>query len=161
MRFKKQFIGIATATAAIAIGGGVAAAYWSVSGSGSGSSAASVAQSLTVIPETPSGANATLFPGGPAGAVYFEITNPNPYPVEVTGVSWSSPTSTNTSSCASANVSIDSSAPTSGLTITVAGNSTSSLTSIPGVLDLSSGASSGCQGVAFDVVMNITGAQEA
>jgi hypothetical protein len=128
MRFKKQFIGIATATAAIAIGGGVAAAYWSVSGSGSGSSAASVAQSLTVIPETPSGANATLFPGGPAGAVYFEITNPNPYPVEVTGVSWSSPTSTNTSSCASANVSIDSSAPTSGLTITVAGNSTSSLT---------------------------------
>jgi hypothetical protein len=163
MKFKnkKLFIGIATATAAIGLGCGVAAAFWSVSGSGSGSGAASVAQSLTVIPETPSGANAALFPGGPAGSVYFEITNPNPYPVQITGVSWSSPTSTLTSQCASSNISVDPGAPTSGLSITVPAATTSPLTSIAGVLDLSTTAGPGCQGVAFDVVMNVTGAQEA
>jgi len=148
-------------TAAVGIGTGTAFAFWSVSGSGSGSGAATVAKSLTVIPETPSGANATLFPGGPAGSVYFEVTNPNPYPVEITGVSWSSPTSTLTSQCASSLISIDSAAPTSGLTITVAANTTSPLESIPGVLDLAGTAGPGCQGVAFDVVMSVTGAQEA
>jgi|HubBroStandDraft_1064217.scaffolds.fasta_scaffold176686_2 hypothetical protein len=161
MRMKRMLIGVAAATAAIGIGTGTAFAFWNVSGSGSGASAASVAQTLTVIPETPSGANATLFPGGPAAAVYFEITNPNPYPVEITNVAWSSPTSTNTSSCASSNISVDASAPTSGLAITVPGNTTSPLTSIAGVLDLSQNATSGCQGVAFDVVMNVTGAQQA
>jgi hypothetical protein len=161
MRMKRLLIGVAVTTAAVGIGTGTAFAFWSVSGSGSGTGAASVAQSLTVIPETPAGAGASIFPGGPAGPVYFEITNPNPYPVEITGVSWSSPTSTQTSSCASSLISIDGAAPTSGLTITVGANTTSPLESIPGVLDLSGSAGPGCQGVAFDAVMNVTGAQEA
>ena len=158
---KRLLIGVAAATAAVGIGSGTAFAFWTVSGSGSGAGAATVAQSLTVIPETPSGANASLFPGGPAGPVFFEITNPNPYPVQITAVAWSSPTSTLTSPCASSNISVDASAPTSGLTITVPASTTSPLKSIPGVLDLATTAAPGCQAVAFDVVMNITGTQQA
>jgi hypothetical protein len=159
------FIGVAASVAAIGIGTGTAFAFWTVTGSGSGAGAGTTVQALTVIPETPSGANATLFPGGPAGSVFFEITNPNPFPVQVTAVAWSSPTSTLTSSCASSNISVDASAPTSaanGLTpFVVPASGTSPLESIPGVLDLATTAPPGCQAVAFDVVMNITGTQQA
>jgi hypothetical protein len=160
-----MLIGVAATVAAIGIGTGTAFAFWTVSGSGSGAGAGTTVQALTVVPETPSGTNATLFPGGPAGSVYFEITNSNPFPVQITAVAWSSPTSTLTSQCASSNISVDANAPTSaanGLTpFTVPASATSSLESIPGVLDLASTASTGCQGVAFDVVMNITGTQQA
>ena len=82
MRFKnkKLFIGIATSTAALAVGCGVAFAAWSASGSGSGTGAATVAQSLVVTPVTPAGANASMYPGGPAGAVFFNIRTRIPTP---------------------------------------------------------------------------------
>jgi hypothetical protein len=91
--------------------------------------------------------------------VYFTITNPNPYAVTVTSVAWGTPTSTNTSSCASSNVTLDANAPTT-VSIPVAADTTTGMTSIGGVLDLAHGATNGCQGVAFDDTMTITGAQQ-
>lgn len=160
MRYKKLFIGVATATAALALGGGIAFALWNVTGTGSGAGAGTTVVTLTVTPETPAGANANMFPGGPPGAVYFEVTNPNPFPVSLTGLNWSTPTSTNTGECASTNVSIDASAPTTMSAVTVAANATSPLLSVPGVLDLAPTAGTGCQGVAFDVVLTVTGTQQ-
>jgi hypothetical protein len=159
MKFKKLLIGIAAVTAAVGVGTGAAFAAWSASGSGSGAGAAAVAQSLVVTPVTPSGTGASLYPGGPAGPVFVNIANPNPYAVTITGLSWGSPTSTNTSSCASSNISLDSGAPTT-VSISVPAASTASDVEINGVLDLAHSAGSGCQGVAFDIPVTVTGAQQ-
>ncbi len=159
MNIKKPIIGLAAIVAAIGIGSGIAVAAWSASGSGSGAGAATVAQSLVVTPVTPSGAGASLYPGGPAGPVYFTVQNPNPYAVTITGLSWGTPTSTNTSTCASANISLDANAPTT-TSISVAANSTSAVLVVNGVLDLAHGAPNGCQAVAFTAPVTITGAQQ-
>ena len=159
MRFKKLFIGITVATAAVGAGTGIAFAVWSASGSGSGAGAATVAQSLTVTPVTPSGAGASIYPGGPAGPIFVTITNPNPYAVTVTGLSWGTPTSTDVTTCPSANISLDAGAPTTA-NIAVPADSSATDVQINGVLDLAHSAPNGCQGVAFDVPLTVSGAQQ-
>jgi hypothetical protein len=159
MRFKKLFVGIVTGTVALGAGAGIAFAAWSASGSGSGSGAATVAQSLVVTPVTPTGAGASIYPGGPAGPVFFNIQNPNPYAVTITGISWGTPTSTNTSTCASSNVSLDAGAPTT-VSISVPAASTASDVQVSGVLDLAHSAGNGCQGVAFTIPATATGTQQ-
>jgi hypothetical protein len=159
MRIKKMYVGIAATVTAVALGGGVAFATWSASGSGTGAGAATVAQSLVVAPVTPSGAAATLYPGGPAGPVFFNIQNPNPYAVTITGVAWGAPVSTSTATCANLNISLDLGAPTT-VSISIPAASTASAVQINGVLDLTHTAPNGCQGVAFDIPMTVTGAQQ-
>jgi hypothetical protein len=159
VRVNKPFIALASTAAAVTLAGGIAFATWSVSGSGQGAGAGTVVQSLTVIPEVPTGSGASLYPGGPAGSVYFEVNNPNPFAVTITSVAWGTPTSTITASCASSNISLDGSAPTT-VSIPVPAATTTGLLSIASVLDLAHSAPPGCQGVAFDVTMTITGAQQ-
>ncbi len=159
MRFKKGLVGLVAVVAALGVGSGIAMAVWSVSGSGSGAGAGTVAQSVVVTPVTPSGANASLYPGGPAGPVFFNIQNPNPYAVTITSVAWGTPTSTSTGTCANTNISLDAGAPTS-VSISVPAASTASNVQINGVLDLAHSASNGCQGVAFDIPLTVTGAQQ-
>lgn len=157
---KKTFIGIATATAALGLGAGIAFAAWSASGSGSGAGAAKVAQSLVVTAVTPSGPSGeSLYPGGPAGWVYVNIQNPNPYNVVITGYSWGTPTSANPTACPNSNISLDAGAPTTA-NLTVNANSTLTAVQINGVLDLSHAAPDGCQGVAFNVPLTVTGTQQ-
>jgi hypothetical protein len=159
MRIKKKlFMGIAATTAAVALGGGIAFAVWSVSGSGSGGATATVASTLTVNQIVPTGAGANLYPGGVSGVAYT-ITNPNPFAVTVTSVTWGTPTSNNTTSCPSANVAIDASAPTT-VSLAVPANSTSSAFVTGGVLDMLHTAPNGCQGVSFNVPMTVTGTQQ-
>ncbi len=160
MKLKKWLIVVAAPIAAAGIGVGVATAVWTVTGSGTGSGAATVAQSLTITASTPTGTAATLYPGGPAGAVYFEVTNPNPFAVTITGLSWGSPVSLNTTTCPSANVVLDASAPTS-VSISIPANATpGTVFSVPGVLDMLHTAPNGCQGVGFDIAVTVTGAQQ-
>jgi hypothetical protein len=159
MRINKTTIGASIAVAALIVGGGIAVAAWTVSGTGQGAGAAAVASSLVVTPVTPSGANASLDPGGPAGPVFFNIQNPNPFAVTITSIAWGTPTSTNTGSCANPNISVDAAAPTT-VSISVPANSTASAVQVNGVLDLAHSAPNGCQAVAFDVVMNVTGVQQ-
>jgi hypothetical protein len=159
MKSRKLFIGAAAVVAAVVAGSGVAFAAWSASGSGSGAGAATVAQSLVVTPVTPAGANASIYPGGPAGPVFLNIQNPNPYAVTITGLSWGSPTSTDVSTCASTNISLDAGAPTT-VSISVPAASTASNVQVNGVLDLAHAAGNGCQGVAFDIPVTVTGAQQ-
>jgi hypothetical protein len=159
MRINKTTIGASIAVAAFIVGGGIAIASWSVSGSGSGAGAATVAQSLVVTPVTPAGANASIYPGGPAGPAFFNIQNPNPFAVTITGVAWGTPTSTNVSTCASSNVALDIGAPTT-VSISVPANSTASNVQVNGVFDLSHSAGNGCQGVAFTIPVTVTGAQQ-
>lgn len=159
MRFKKALVGLVAVIAAVGVGGGIAMAVWSVSGSGSGAGAAALSASLVVTPVTPAGAGASIYPGGPAGPVFVNIQNPNPFAVTVTGVAWGSPTSTNTSSCPSSNISLDAGAPTT-VSISVPAASTASDVQLNGILDMAHAAPPGCQGVAFDIPMTVTGAQQ-
>ncbi|MEV7028537.1 hypothetical protein [Kitasatospora sp. NPDC093558] len=156
---KRWFVPVATLTAA-ATGSGVAYAVWSASGSGTGGAAAAVAQGLTVTAVTPSGAAANLYPGGPAGTVYFKIANPNPYAVTITGLSWGTPVSLNTTACPSADVAIDASAPVTESISVPANTSGSTVFAIPGVLDMVHSAPDGCQGVAVSVPVTVTGTQQ-
>ena len=161
MKFRKLFIGLAVGTAAIGVGSGIAFAAWTVNGNGSGAGAATVANSLTITPVTPSGAGATLYPGGPAGPVYFTVANPNPFAVTITGFTWgANPTSTNTASCASLNISLDANAPTSA-SISIPANAVAGAPyQVNGVLDLAHSAPNGCQGVAFDDTLTVTAVQQ-
>jgi hypothetical protein len=159
MKVKSMIIVGVGATAAVGIGAGIAVAAWTTSGSGSGAGAATTAQSLVVTPVTPAGTGASLYPGGPAGPVFFNIQNPNPYAVTITGLSWGTPTSTDTTTCASSNVSIDAAAPTT-VSIGIPADSTVSDQEVNGVLDLAHSAPNGCQGVAFDATVTVTGTQQ-
>jgi hypothetical protein len=156
---RKKLIASLGVAAALLVGAGTAYAAWSASGSGSGAGAATDAQSLVVTPVTPAGAGASMYPGGPAGPIFLNIQNPNPYAVTITGLAWGTPTSTDTTTCPSSNVTLDANAPTS-VSIAVGANATVTDQQVSGVLDLAHAAPNGCQGVAFDIPVTVTGAQQ-
>jgi hypothetical protein len=157
---KKLATGIVGILVGIGISAGIAAAVWTLSGSGSGGGAAAVAKGLTVTAVTPTGSAASLYPGGPAAPVYFQVANPNPFPVTISGVTFGTPTSTNTAACPSSDISVDPSAPTS-VSISLPANATAGTTyPISGVLDLAQGAPNGCQGVGFNVPMTLSATQQ-
>jgi len=158
MKARKFVVGGVAAAAAL-IGGGVAWATWTASGSGTGSALAYTAQTVTLNAVALNSSSASLFPGGPAGNVYFTVTNPNPYPIKITNIAWGTPTSANPSACANSVISVDAGAPTSGFNITVAANGTSAAVQVNSVLDLSSSATDACQGNAFNVPLTVTGQQ--
>lgn len=162
MKFRKLYVGLAAGAAAISAGTGIGFAAWSVTGSGSGGASATVAQGVTltaVIPTSP-GSAATLYPGGPPSSVYFTASNPNPYAVTITSITWGTPISLNTTLCANSNISVDANAPKTGLSIVIPPNPQTGAFSVPNVLDLSHGALDGCQGVGFSVPMTISGVQQ-
>jgi hypothetical protein len=157
---KKLLIGTAAAIGALGAGSGVAFAVWTLGGSGSGSGAATVASSLTITQVTPTGAAANIYPGGPPGAVWFTVANPNPFAVTITGITWGTPTSNNPTTCPNSNISIDGSAPTT-VSISVPANTTGNGASeVPAVLDLAHTAPNGCEGVSFNVPMTVSATQQ-
>ena len=160
--FKRRFV-ISTfaAVAALVITAGIAFAVWSLTGSGAGSGAATVAQSLSVTAYTPTGTGANLYPGGPAGSVDFQVANPNPFAVTITGITWGAPTSANPTLCANTNISLDNAAPTT-VSISIPANATAgTVYTIAGVLDLAHSAGNGCEGMTFNIPMTaVTAVQQ-
>ena len=159
MSRKRLLTVVAGSVAVMGVSAGIALAVWTASGSGSGAGAAKTAQSLVVTAVTPGGSGAALYPGGPAGWVYFTVQNPNPYAVTLTGLSWGTPTSSNPTACPNANISLDPNAPTT-FNVPVAANTTSGALQVFNVLDLAHSAPDGCQGVAFNVPVTVTGTQQ-
>ena len=79
---------------------GIAFAAWTATGSGSGTASSLTAQTVTVNAAT---GPADLFPGG-NGAVFFTLTNTNPYSITFTSAAVGAITSSDTAACPSANV---------------------------------------------------------
>ena len=160
MKFRKTLIGAAATVAVVGAGTGVAFAVWTTSGTGTGAGGATVAQSLVLTAVTPGGSGSSLYPGGPAGQVYFTVANPNPFAVTITGLQWGTPTSTNPTSCANTNISLDPSAPTTASISIPANAPAGTAYQINGVLDLAHTAPNGCQGVAFNIPLTVTAGQQ-
>ena len=137
------------------VAGGVALAAWSSSPTGTGRSGARTAIELTV---TAVNGTADLYPGTTQGEVFFTLTNPNPYPVVFTSMAPAGAvTNTNASdatACPASHVTVSSA---TGLSLTVAANSTSGTLSIPDVVSMALAAPDGCQGKSFEIPMTLTG----
>src|SRR6058998_3384928 len=69
----------------VASGTGLVYAAWTSSGSGSAYVKAGTATTLTTV-DVSASTTASLYPGS-TGDVLIRVSNPNPYPVRVTGVS--------------------------------------------------------------------------
>lgn len=150
-------IGIGAVAAVVLLFGGVAYALWSANGSGSGSARAITAQDITLTVPAVAG-TADLYPGGPAGDLYFDADNDNPYDVLFDTYAIGTITSDDEVNCpAATNVTAVASGVTS---VPVPTGGVDSLV-ITDVISLDEDAPDGCQGVSFDVELTLTGDQVA
>ena len=149
----KKFAALAIAATVLAVSG-IAYAAWTSTAVGPGRAASGTAVQLTV---NASSGTADLFPGTTAGDVYFTITNTNSYPVTFTSMTPgpAAITSSDATACPPTNVTL---AGKTGLSLTVAANTTSPTLSITDVVSMSLAAPDGCQAKTFDLPMTLTGA---
>ena len=146
-------LAVTTALVLGSLGASVAVAQWTTGGTGTSQASARSAVALTVTART---ATADLYPGFTAGDVYFTVTNTNPYPVSLTGATFSTVTSSDTTACPSANVTVLASKP--GLSLAVAAGATVDHV-IADVVTMSAAALDGCQGKAFTIALTLSGSQ--
>ena len=132
------------AVAAVAAGGSVAYAAWSSTATGSSQARSGTASSATV---TAASGTAGLYPGA-SDAVYFTITNPNSFPVTYTTATFGAVVSSDPALCPAANVTASDK---TGLSITVAANTTSATLSIPAAVTMAANAPDGCQNKTFTI----------
>ena len=67
----------------VGLSGGVAYGYFTASGAGAGAAAAADMRTVSVVTAgSPAG---PLLPGGPAGDLVFDVSNPNDFPVSLVG----------------------------------------------------------------------------
>ncbi len=80
---KKKIAGAVAVSAVVAMGAGSAVAFWTTTGGGTGSAGVGTDTPITVVQtSTISG----LGPGSPAQALSGTFTNPNDYPVSISGL---------------------------------------------------------------------------
>ena len=135
--------------------GGATIGYgaWSTTGSGEVQARSLAAQNVTL---TATAGTSDLYPGA-SGAVYFTVTNNNPYPVEIRTATFGTVTSSNGTACPANNITTHDK---TGLVLEVAANATSPTLSIAGAVTLASGAPDGCQSRTFTISTTVTGVQK-
>ena len=146
---------------------GIAFAVWTATGTGSGNAKALQAATVTVNAVT--GA-ADLYPGGPAGAVYFTLTNTNPYSITFNTVTVATVSAVSGGvadpgpACATSDLTV-ATLPYTGWTAQVAAGSVASPTtsptrSVPGLVSMVSTAPNNCQNAVFTITLTLTGSQD-
>jgi hypothetical protein len=151
-------LAVLTLTAVMAAVGFVYAA-WTTNGTGSGYAKAGTAQSLSTV-DVSAGTAATLYPGV-TGDVLIKISNPNPYPVTVTGVSGTGSITPDGShsGCSPSGVTFTNQ---TGLSISVPAKvgSTNGETqaTLTGAAAMSNASVDACQGAVFTIPVTISGA---
>jgi hypothetical protein len=152
-RRRRRRAALIAAGAAIAVGvtGGIGYAVWLASGSGPGAAQATSAQALSVVAGTVP-ASAHLYPGATRDVV-FDVTNPNPYNVQVTSATLS--TVTGVGGCPAGEFTVN---PGSVTPVTINASSTQTVT-VTGGLTMKLSAPDGCQGVTVTVSGTVSGTQ--
>jgi hypothetical protein len=153
----------AAAALAVGLGGGSAYAYFTSTGSGTGHATTGSSTGVTVTAVAVPGADANLYPGGPAAAVHFTVNNPNSQRVTFTG--WSgaaltgvTPVGSNT--CTTGDFQIAAASGTFGSSLTIPANTPSSpgvSGTANGVVQVKTTAQNGCQGATVTVSLTLTG----
>jgi hypothetical protein len=150
-RRKKLIAGGAALVALVGLAG-IAFALWSSTGSGSGRATATEAVAAVI---NPADGTPDLYPGFTEGDVYFTVDNDNSYPIEFTDMTSGAVTSSDEANCPASNVTVEDA---SGLSL-AAPPGTSTELSIDDVVTMDLAAPDGCQGVSFDVELELTGVQ--
>ena len=145
---------IGGAVLSMSVIGGATIVYgaWSTDGGGSTRASSRTAQPVTLAV---SSGTADLYPGA-NGAVYFTVTNPNPYPIRITGATFGTVTSSDGTACPASNVTTTD---RSGLALDVGANATSATLSIGSAVTMLSTAPDGCQNKTFTIATTVVGNQ--
>lgn len=152
------------ACAAVAMTGGVAYAFWSTTGSGSGSAAARSFVAPTIAAGA-APAGTLLYPGLTAngttagGDLSLKISNTNPFPVTITGITagTGNVTSDKGTSCADGGLAanatgvsvITKASGLSGTNLTIPASTNNVAVTISQVVSMSTASGDGCQGATF------------
>jgi hypothetical protein len=149
---------VVVAVAILAIGAvGVAIAAWSVSGSGNGAAKAASASAVTLA-DASAFTTAELYPGA-TGNLKLRVTNPNSFPIRITGVSGNGTiTSDKGAACdAATGVTL---ANQTGLTLDFAAGVTATVT-VPSAVSMTNASDNSCQGAVFTVPVTVTAISNA
>ena len=136
---------------------GLVYAAWTASGTGNGYAKAQSAQALTTV-DVSATTPATLYPGA-TGNVLIRITNPNPYPVEVTDITGNGAITPDAGHAACTTTGVTYTDQT-GLTIDVPASGQTE-TTLNNAAQMSNASSNGCQGATFTIPVSLTGASDA
>ena len=152
----RRLLGIGmTLVGLIAIG--LVYAAWTATGGGQGYAKATNAQALTTV-DVSASTSATLYPGAD-GNVLVRISNPNAYPVRVTGVSGSGSITADAGHPACVTTGVTYTDQT-GLTIDVPGGAQTQ-TTLTGSAHMSNASDNGCQGATFTIPVSLSGGSNA
>jgi hypothetical protein len=158
---KRRLVGAAITLLVLSVAGLVYAA-WTATGGGSGYAKASTAQALSTV-DVSASTTASLYPGAD-GNVSIKITNPNPYPVQVTSVTGNGAI---TADAGHATCGSDVGHPTgvtftdqTGQTINVAASS-STQTTLANAAHMTNASDDSCQGATFTIPVSLSGHSNA
>jgi hypothetical protein len=161
---KRRVIGGAITVLVLGIVGLVYAA-WTTTGSGSGYAKAGSSSALSTV-DVSASTTATLYPGT-SGDVLIKLSNPNPFPVQVTGVSLNGANSdiaadASHSGCTTTGVSFSNQ---TGLSIDVpaksGGTNGTAQATLTNAATMSNASLNACQGATFTIPVSISGSSNA
>ncbi len=149
----------ATIVLLVGLGVTVAFAAWTNNGSGNATAKAQSAQALTTV-DASATTPITLYPGA-TGRAHLSIVNPNPYPVQVTGVALNGTITSDKGALCDASTGVTFTNQ-SGLALNVPANSAGTEFTLPvGSVAMSNASHTSCQGAVFTVPVTLTGASNA
>jgi hypothetical protein len=150
----------------LVVGASAAYAAWHASGIGLGTAKTIGAVNLTIVADTGHGSD--LYPGA-SGAIYFTITNPNPYPVSLTSASLGTPRNQDSASTCQASTNGVTNVTVTGGSIPVSigvparagtgvANPAAVSANLPGAIQMTMQADPSCQSQIFLVPVTLSGA---
>lgn len=161
MRFRSTRTRGVVAAVVLAVAGtvvGIGIAAWSVSGSGTGYAKAASASAVT-LSDASASTSADLYPGA-TGAVKLKVSNPNPFPVRITGVAGNGAITSDKGAACNAATGVTFTNQT-GLTLDLLANESDKVFTLAGAVAMSNASDNSCQGAVFSVPVTVTAISNA